>query len=53
MAKKSTIKKKALPEIEEDLDLTQGMGIMPEGIPFTKNIGCVGGSSKTDHSKKK
>ena len=34
-------------EIEpEELDLTEGMGILPEDVPFTQNIGCVGGKTK-------
>jgi hypothetical protein len=26
----------------EEWDLSQGMGILPDGIPLTQNIGCVG-----------
>lgn len=26
----------------EEWDLSQGMGILPDDIPFTQNIGCVG-----------
>lgn len=36
----------------EEWDLSQGMGILPEDIPFTQNIGCVGGSRKKPILKK-
>lgn len=26
----------------EEWDLSQGMGILPEDVPLTQNIGCVG-----------
>jgi len=26
----------------EEWDLSQGMGILPDDIPLTQNIGCVG-----------
>lgn len=37
--------KKKKPEQEEasEWDLTQGMGILPDDVPLTQNIGCVGG----------
>ena len=31
---------------EEEWDLSQGMGILPDDISLTQNIGCVGGRSK-------
>lgn len=34
-------------EIEaEEWDLSAGMGILPDDIPFTQNIGCAGGKTK-------
>lgn len=30
----------------EEWELESGMGILPENIPFTQNIGCVGGKTK-------
>lgn len=38
-------------EMSNELDLSQGMGIFPEGIPFTQNIGCVGGKAKSKGKK--
>ncbi|MFN3998855.1 hypothetical protein [Algoriphagus sp.] len=40
--------KKPKPEkpIEEEWDLSEGMGILPSDISFTQNIGCVGGKPK-------
>lgn len=29
-------------------DLSQGMGIFPDDISLTQNIGCVGGKSKKE-----
>lgn len=47
--------KKPIP-VAEEWDLSQGMGILPDDIPFTQNIGCVGGKSpkskKADPEKK-
>ncbi len=37
-------------EIEE-WDLTSDMGILPKDIPFTQNIGCVGGKVKKEERK--
>jgi hypothetical protein len=47
-------KSKKSPEKEteaEEWDLSQGMGILPDVISFTQNIGCVGGKTK-EHSSK-
>ncbi len=38
------------PEIEE-WDLSTEMGILPKDIPFTQNIGCVGGKKKKEVNK--
>lgn len=38
------------PQVEE-WNLSQGMGILPEDIPFTQNIGCVGGGAKNPRMK--
>mgnify|MGYP003652008718 CR=1 FL=1 len=39
-------------EIEaEEWDLSEGMGILPGDIPFTQNIGCVGGKTTTAQNK--
>lgn len=45
-----------MPEVAEEWDLRQGMGILPEDVPFTQNIGCVGGKApkkETPKSKNK
>ena len=49
MKRKKPIKGKEFKEedISEELDLTHGMGIIPDDIPFTQNIGCVGGKTKS------
>lgn len=40
---------KKIPEPEaEEWDLSQGMGILPDDILLTQNIGCVGGKSKKE-----
>lgn len=40
-------KNKKTPEKEaEEWDLSEGMGILPNDISFTQNIGCVGGKVK-------
>jgi len=42
-------KNKKMPEKEieaEEWDLSEGMGILPNDIPFTQNIGCAGGKTK-------
>lgn len=36
----------------EEWDLSQGMGIFPDDISLTQNIGCVGGSGKKPSSEK-
>jgi hypothetical protein len=43
------MKKKKVERDEEatEWNLSEGMGILPEDIPFTQNIGCVGGKSKS------
>lgn len=41
-------KKTTHKEIEaEDWDISKGMGILPDDISFTQNIGCAGGKSKS------
>lgn len=30
----------------ERWDLSEGMGILPDDMPFTQNVGCVGGRDK-------
>lgn len=32
----------------EEWDLSQGMGIFPDDISLTQNIGCVGGKNKKE-----
>lgn len=47
--KNSKSKKPTEKETEseaEEWDLSEGMGILPEDIPLTQNIGCVGGKTK-------
>ncbi|RIW18511.1 hypothetical protein D0X99_02155 [Algoriphagus lacus] len=49
-------KSKPTQTIAEEWDLSEGMGILPDDIPFTQNIGCAGGKSpksKKDESQKK
>ncbi|MBN7814154.1 hypothetical protein [Algoriphagus pacificus] len=55
MKRKNPTKDKEFKEedISEDLDLTQGMGIIPDDIPFTQNIGCVGGKTKSAKTSSK
>lgn len=36
-------KKKIEPEEASEWDLSQGMGILPDDVSLTQNIGCVGG----------
>ncbi|WP_057938935.1 hypothetical protein [Algoriphagus resistens] len=36
----------------EEWDLSEGMGILPDDVPFTQNIGCVGGKTKKPASAK-
>lgn len=40
------------PPYAEEWDLSEGMGILPEGISLTQNIGCVGSSVKKNKSSK-
>lgn len=44
-------KKKEKP-LAEEWDLSEGMGILPSDIPFTQNVGCVGGTNKKPKSDK-
>ncbi|MDF2156226.1 hypothetical protein [Algoriphagus sp. CAU 1675] len=46
-------KKKEEAEEIEEFDFRSGMGILPDDIPLTKNIGCVGGSNKKAEKKEK
>jgi hypothetical protein len=39
-------KSKSIPPLAEEWDFSEGMGIIPEGVSLTQNIGCVGGSAK-------
>ena len=39
-------KKAKTEEFADTWDLSKGMGILPEDISFTQNIGCVGGNTK-------
>lgn len=44
---KSKSKKTTEKDTEtEEWDLSKGMGILPNNVPFTQNIGCVGGKTK-------
>lgn len=36
----------------EEWDMSEGMGILPDDIPFTQNIGCVGGKTKKSNTEK-
>ena len=48
------MKKKKKQDVAQEWDLSQGMGILPEGIALTQNIGCVGGKlSKPEMPDKK
>jgi hypothetical protein len=52
--KKKKEKDPTSPEKEiyaEEWEIGKGMGIIPDDIPFTQNIGCVGGKTKTSKSK--
>ena len=45
--KNNKSKKKPGKEIEaEEWDFSEGMGILPENISLTQNIGCVSGKTK-------
>lgn len=45
-------KQKKLPPEVEEWDLSEGMGILPSDVPFTQNIGCVGGKREKPNSEK-
>lgn len=45
-------KQKKLPPEVEEWDLSEGMGILPADVPFTQNIGCVGGKREKPNSEK-
>ncbi|MBN7810013.1 hypothetical protein J0A68_03540 [Algoriphagus sp. H41] len=51
------MKKKKEENTAAEWDLSQGMGILPDDISFTQNIGCVGGKAakpeKPEDKKKK
>lgn len=51
MKKKSKTPKPETPEIQ-DWDLTQSLGIFPDDISLTQNIGCVGGKKKKESPTK-
>lgn len=38
--------------LAEEWDLSEGMGILPDDIPLTQNIGCVGGKAKKPVTEK-
>ncbi|GAB3227913.1 hypothetical protein J0A67_14890 [Algoriphagus aestuariicola] len=47
------MKKKKNQPIVEEWDLSEGMGILPNDIGLTQNIGCVGGKNpKTEKQEK-
>ncbi|MEN2280529.1 hypothetical protein AAGF08_00225 [Algoriphagus sp. SE2] len=35
----------------EEWEIGKGMGILPDDIPLTQNIGCVGGKTKSSKTK--
>lgn len=39
-------KQKKPAELAEEWDFSQGMGILPDDVPLTQNIGCAGGKSQ-------
>ncbi|WP_332914356.1 hypothetical protein [Algoriphagus boritolerans] len=39
-------KQKSQKPPAEEWDMREGMGILPDDIPLTQNIGCVGGKTK-------
>ncbi len=51
MKKESKNAKPGSPEIQE-WDLNQSLGIFPDDISLTQNIGCVGGKKKKEPSSK-
>ena len=36
----------------EEWDLSEGMGILPDNLSLTQNIGCVGGKPKKSMTEK-
>jgi hypothetical protein len=46
-------KKKKEEEPAEDWDLGQGMGIFPDDVSLTQNIGCVGGGTSKSKNQEK
>lgn len=45
------MKKQKKPKpLAEEWDFSEGMGILPDHIPFTQNVGCVGGKDKKPKS---
>jgi hypothetical protein len=46
-------KKKEEHEEAPEWDLSQGMGILPQGVPLTQNIGCVGASLQVQKNQRK
>ena len=47
------MKKKKAQNIAEEWDLSEGMGILPDDIPLTQNIGCVGGKTPKPEKQEK
>lgn len=45
--------KKKKQEAAEEWDLSEGMGILPDDISLTQNIGCVGGKTSKQKQDKK
>jgi hypothetical protein len=39
-------KQKTQKPVAEEWDLSEGMGILPDDVSLTQNIGCVGGGNK-------
>ena len=44
-------KPKSTPPLAEEWDLSEGMGIIPNDVSLTQNIGCVGGKTKKPESQ--
>lgn len=45
-------KQKSQKQWTEEWDMREGMGILPDDIPLTQNIGCVGGKPKKSNTEK-
>lgn len=45
-------KQKPQKPLAEEWDLSEGMGILPDDISFTQNVGCVGGKDKKPKTDK-